>query len=206
MSTSHPKNMRRLKGRIVWFTASDTLNLTAAFPYGGTEIGFCRPATFLWGIKYSPVEAEEFGGATVEYIHMTESAVFTAVLRDYDEDMVETIFPNFASGTDDGVKKTDSTSTTSGHPVIKGQAHSGATTKQGAPLASTKAGKLLFAPDDADNHEFLVMYNALPMVNESTQLMLTASEWAEIGVVFHALPDSSGKIYQFGRRTDVSTT
>ena len=204
MGVSTPNNMRRLKGRLVW----KPTDLTAAYPYGGKQLGFCRSATFVWGIQYQPVHAEEFGGAVVENIYMSETAVLTAVLRDYDEDMVEAVFPNFASGTLDatGHKGTTSASTLSGNPVVKGHASAGATTKPGTPLASTRAQKLVFAPDDEDNHEFLMMYNVVPMVDQSAQMMLTASEWAEIGVVFQALPDSSGKLYQFGRKGDVSLT
>ena len=47
------------------------------------------------------------------------------------------------------------------------------------------------------------MYNAMPMVQEASDMKMTAAEWAEVGVVFHAIPDSTGKLYEFGRITDI---
>ena len=200
MSTSHPKNMRRLKGRVVWFEESDTANLSAAFPHGGHEMGTCRSATFLFGIRYSPIVAEEFGGASVEYVYMSESAVFSAVLRDYADDMVSNMFLNGDRGfTTAGVKNSES-----GMPAIKSSV--AGTVRPGSSLDTVKTGKLLFVPDDVDNHEFLVMYKAVPMIHEASEMRLTAADWAEIGVVFHAVPDSAGKLYQFGRKSDISLT
>ena len=195
MGTSHPRNMRRLKGRLVL----GPTDLTTTFPYGGTELGLCRSASFVFGIKYAPIQAEEFGGNAVEWVYQTESAVLSAVLREYDDDMVSSLFINGERGFE-----TDGTKTTaSGKPVIKGDIQ-GAIKPGG--VVTAKIIKLLFAPDDEDHHEFLVMYNALPMIEEASQMKLTAADWAEIGVVFHAVPDSAGKLYQFGRKTDISLT
>lgn len=203
MATSTPNKMRRLKGRLVWNPTGGTV--TGAYPYGGTQLGFCRSATFVWGIQYQPIRAEEFGGVIVDYVYQSETAVFSAVLRDYDDDMVQTIFPNFSKGFN-GVDK----QTTSGQPIITGTVKG--TTKPGSLIGEkpdgaawdSRSGKLLFAPDDEDNHEFLVIYRAVPMLDQSADLRLTAAEWAETGVVFHATPVSAGNLYQFGRKTDIS--
>ena len=192
--------MRRLKGRIVWLEESDTAKLSAAFPHGGKELGLCRTANFTFGVKYAPIRAEEFGGATVEYLYLTESAIFSAVLRDYDDDMVSAMFMNGTRGfTTAGAKNTQS-----GAPVI--QSSVTGSVKPGESLDTIKTGRLLFVPDDVDNHEFLIMYKAVPMVSEASEMRMTAADWAEIGVMFHAVPDSAGKLYQFGRKTDISLT
>ena len=84
MAAAAPNNMRRLKGKLVVSKdgedASD-FDLTAAYPYGGVELGLCRAAAFVWGIRYAPIQAEEFGGVATEYMYLSQQAVLSAVLR-----------------------------------------------------------------------------------------------------------------------------
>jgi len=208
MASSTPKNMRRLKGRLVASKATSdasSFDLTAAYPYGGVELGLCRSATFVWGIRYAPIMAEEFGGMATEYIYLGESAVLSAVLREYDDDMIKTVFHSGSDGMNDtsGAKNT-----ASGKPVIRAGLSSSVISSGVGELAPGQSAKgrhraLLFVPDDTENHEFLLMYNVLPMVQEGSEMKMTAAEWAEIGVVFQAIPDTAGKIYEFGRITDI---
>ena len=199
MAPGKPNQMRRLKGNLVL----NPDDLTAAYPYGGTELGMCRSATFVFGISYTPIQAEEFGGIVSEYVFTGESAVLSAVLREYDDDMVATVFHSGIEGENDDTSK----NTKSGKPVIKGAvgAGVGGTGQVTAGQSiNSRAVRVLFVPDDRDNHEFLVLYTAIPMVHEATEMKLTASDWAEIGVVFHAIPDAAGKLYQFGRKSDIA--
>ncbi len=212
MATSNPKNMRRLKGRLVVSKpgkdASD-FDLTAAYPHGGNELGLCRSAAFIWGIKYAPIQCEEFGGLATEFMYLSESAVLSAVLREYDDDMVKTVFHSAnegmdsSGGSDDGKKVT-----VSGKPVIRAGlsnkvVSSGIGNTYPGQLLTAQHKSILFVPDDAENHEFLLIYNAMPMVQEASDMKMTAAEWSEVGVVFHAIPDSVGKLYEFGRITDI---
>ena len=200
MATAAPNNMRRLKGKLVGSKDSEDasdFDLTAAYPYGGVELGLCRSAAFVWGIRYAPIQSEEFGGIATEFMYLSQQAVLSAVLREYDDDMVRILF----HGVTDGMNQsTGAKGTVSGKPVIKGGQAIGLSPGQ---VSTTRHRSLLFVPDDADNHEFLLLYNVMPMAQEGSDMKLTAADWAEIGVVFQAVPNSAGKIYEFGRITDI---
>ena len=201
MATAAPNNMRRLKGKLVVSkdgNAAANFDLSGAYPYNGIELGLCRSAAFVWGIRYAPIQSEEFGGIATEFMYLSQQAVLSAVLREYDDDMVRILF----HGVTDGMNQsTGAKSTVSGKPVIKAGQTIGLSPGRVSP--ATRHRSLLFVPDDADNHEFLLLYNVLPMVQEGSDMKMTAADWAETGVVFQALPDSAGKIYEFGRITDI---
>ena len=201
MAAAAPNNMRRLKGKLVVSKDGNDagdFDLTGAYPYNGIELGLCRAAAFVWGIRYAPIQAEEFGGVATEYMYLSQQAVLSAVLREYDDDMVRLLF----HGIQDGMNQsTGAKKTVSGKPVIKAGQAIGQNPGQLATAARHRA--LLFVPDDADNHEVLLLYNVLPMVQEGSDMKMTAADWAEMGVVFQAIPNSAGKIYEFGRITDI---
>ena len=189
MAVPSPQNMRRLKGKLLVATNASDFDLTAAYPYGGTEMGLCRSAAFVWGIKYAP----------------SETAVLSAVLREYDDDMIKTVFHSSNEGMNGTTGKKV---TVSGKPVVRAGlsskvATSGVGSTYPGQIVSALHKSILFVPDDTENHEFLLMYNAMPMVQEASDMKMTAAEWAEVGVVFHAIPDSTGKLYEFGRITDI---
>lgn len=205
MAAPSPQNMRRLKGKLLVATNASDFDLTAAYPYGGTEMGLCRSAAFVWGIKYAPIQCEEFGGIATEFMYLSETAVLSAVLREYDDDMIKTVFHSSNEGMNGTTGKKV---TVSGKPVVRAGlsskvATSGIGNTYPGQIVSALHKSILFVPDDTENHEFLLMYNAMPMVQEASDMKMTAAEWAEVGVVFHAIPDSTGKLYEFGRITDI---
>lgn len=182
MATADIKNIVRLRGRLV----KDPTNLSTAFPHGGTALGLARDMVFRFGFKTTFVHAEEFG-ARVETIFAGETAVFAAVLREFDKDAVSAIFPNTgASGA-----------------LIKGNA-SGSGINRAGTLLSSKSFKLLFSPTAVDHHQFVVIYKAVPMLEETAEFQMSLGDEVGIAVMFQAIPDSAGKLYQIGKKADIS--
>ena len=181
--------------RILWrFTASiikSPTDLTAAAPYGGTALGLIGDFTFQVESNNVEVQAEEFGSVVIDYVRVGEKAIITGVLRTWDDEALESIFPNTADGSGSNRK------------LIKSQVAGAGMTKPGK-LASAGSFKLLIASDAPDHNPSLLFYNAIPLVD--TQLRIASSPAAEAGlaVAFRAAPDASGKMYHMGMLEDMS--
>lgn len=187
MSSALVRKILHIPGRL----CIDPTNLALAFPHGGTAIGLTRDAECRFGIKTSLVTAEEWGGAPIEGFYTGEVAVFAFVFRSLDNDGMAAIFPNTATGS------------ATGNIVIEGRT-SGAGVDRAGTALSTKAVKLLFSPKAVDRQPMVLLRNAIPLVEETTMLQMSISEEVGIGVVFQALPDSSGKLYDVGERNDLT--
>ena len=186
MATANPRNIRRFRGRIAWAPTS----LTAAFPHGGTELGVIRDATFKPGFKYEEIRAEEYGNVPTEYVYDGSHGVFMAVLRGFDNDALSTIFPDTTTGS------------ATGDQILRADV-SGSVTLAGT-LISTNSGILVVSPNSPETEEFLVLYNAMPMVEAQAQLQYKASEEVGMAVVFGASPDATGRQWNIGKRRDLS--
>lgn len=187
MATSNPRNIRRFRGRIVWNPSS----LTSAFPHGGTEIGVVRDLVFRFGIETEEIRAEEWGNVPTEYVYTGSSAFLAAILREFDNDALDAIFPDTPTG-----------SVTS-EQTIRGAA-SGSGVTLGGTLLSGQSGVLVVSPEAPETQEFLVLYNAIPMPEEASRLQISAGEEMGIAVVFRAVPDSTHRMWHIGKRRDLS--
>ncbi len=117
-------------------------NLSAAYPYGGTELGAVHRIAVRRVAASFDVMATEYGGAVVETIQGGENWALAATLRQYDDDAVSTVFPNTALGT------------TTKRRAVKHWADAASPVRPGS-LVSSRAVKLLFAPYDVDRHRAL---------------------------------------------------
>lgn len=187
MSTALVRDVLRIPGRIV----INPTNLASAFPHGGTEMGLTRDAEMRFGISTSLVTAEEWGQAPVESVYTGESAVFAAVLREWDNDAIDNIFPNTGTGA------------TSGDRSILGRVSGGSFNRAGY-LLSNKSFILLFSPKAVDRHPMVLVRKAIPMVEETSLMRLSLAEEFGIGVVFQAIPNSTGQVYDIGKREDLT--
>jgi len=185
MATATVRDVLRIPGRLL----INPTNLNSAFPHGGTELGLTRDAEMRLGINTSLVTAEEWGQAPVEAVYTGESAVFAAVLREWDNDAISNVFPNTGTGS------------TSGDRTILGRT-SGA--NRAGYLLSNKAVVLLFSPKAVDRHPMVLVRKAVPLVEISSMLSLSLAEEFGIGVVFQALPNSAGQLYDIGKREDLT--
>src|SRR3972149_495263 len=94
MVAPNARSIIRVPGRLI----ADPTDLSAAYPYGGTELGIVRDAEFRFGVKTKLVTAEEWGGQVVEGFYAGESCVFIAVMRGYDNDMIGQVFMSTGLG------------------------------------------------------------------------------------------------------------
>lgn len=187
MTTANTRNLWRFTAAII----KSPTNLSSASPYGGTALGLIGDFVFAVENAHVEVQAEEFGGVTVDYVRMGEKAIITGVLRTWDEDAIDAIFPNTADGA------------SSNRKLIKSQVAGAGMTKPGK-LASAGSFKLLIASDAPDHNPSLLFYNAIPMMD--TQLRISSTPAAEAGmaVAFRAAPDADGKMYHMGILEDMS--
>jgi hypothetical protein len=191
MATADISEALRVPGRLI----KNPTDLTAARPGGGTDLGEVADIVFLVGQKHGVIVAEEFGGQVVEDVMAGESAVLTAVLRQFDEDALGSVFPNAAAGSVTGKRKIEyAPGKTSGGYKLPGT------------MRSTLAFKLVFWPDDVLRHRFLVLYKAMPMVDESAKLQFHMNAEVGIPVVFQGIPDTANsyRTYDIGFRRDIT--
>jgi len=192
MAAGHPRKFMRLKGKLC--KAPTSLSATA-FPHGGTALGTVADARFEFGIRGEEVHAEEFGSAVVDFIRAGDRAVFLCILREYDSDVVSTIFPNTVAGASSGKQK-----------VVGrvSEATTGATAVKAGALASDNSVALYLSPDSPEHHFGLYIPIAIPLVAESAALQFKVGVESGIAMVFHASPDSDGRLYELGLPEDLN--
>jgi hypothetical protein len=182
MATAATRNILRIPGRL----CADPTDLTLAFPHGGTALGIARDMEFRFGYKTSVATAEEWGGVVNKVFYTGETCIMGAVLRDFDPDMIKKVFPNVATAA-------------TGDVTINNDINTG--NRAGFDLV---AFKLLFSPKSVDRHPHILIYNAIPALDESAQLSLSLGEEIGIGAVFHGSPDSTGRVYSVGLRDNLT--
>ncbi len=185
MASPDPRKViRGLTGSL----CTDPTDLDAAFPHGGTAIGLTRDMVFTPGERAVLIHAEEFGNVVREGFRVQDSPVFTAVLRQWDDDGVAAIYPDTATGD-------------SGRTLIRSRANTNAN-RSGTKL-SASAVKLLFSPDSPDQHPFIIIYKAIPVLTDS---MIEPDMRKELGfsVGFYGIPDASYRLAYAGFRADIS--
>jgi len=187
MAISNPRNIRRFRGRLVW----NPTDLAATFPHGGTEIGVVRDLIFRFGIETEEIRAEEWGNVPTEYVYTGSSAFLAAILREFDNNALDAIFPDTPTGS------------ATGDQTIRG-AVSGSGVTFGGTLLSTQSGILAVSPESPETQEFLILYNAIPMPDEASRLQISAGDELGIAVVFRAVTDSTDRLWNIGKRRDLS--
>lgn len=165
-------------------------NLSAASPYGGTQLGAARSFEIDFLDDEILVPGEEWRGATTEAIEVQRGLIFYCLMRSFDASGLATIFPNTSTGSSTGTKGIDGgvqSTVRSGH------------------LRSTRAVKLLFAADDASKRSVLI-YKAMPIILPGHRTQFTILGESAIGMAWHALPDTanSGRTYQIKRLADLA--
>lgn len=173
----------RNRGRI----CINPTDLATAYPHGGTDLGLVRACAVRFGHVYSLIKAEEWGIEVVEGIDGGEAVALATILRGADDNAINTVHANTTLGA------------VSGHRVIQGPGNNRA-----GHLLSSRSVVLCFSPDDLDNHEMVLLYKALPMLDEAAELALSTSEDLETSAVFVGIRDGSSRVYKVGHRKDLS--
>lgn len=163
-------------------------SLSTAYPHGGTAIGTCghvnlRPYTFAL-----PITAEEFGGSPSDFVYGGEGWVLEATLREFDADALSMMFPIYVAGAQGG-------------PVLRADANSSV---RAGSLLGDLAKVIVFTPDNADDHPWLIVRRAVPMIDETAMIALRASEEVGVSFLWSCTPDSDGKQFELGKRRDLT--
>jgi hypothetical protein len=187
MAVGNPRNFFHLDGRLC-ITPTD---LSQAFPHGGTALGEIKLGYFAFNPQYESVEAEEHGQAKVEWMATRQTAAMVVVLREYDKDAITTLFPNVAAGAGSGAQ------------VISGGTFGSTIVKPGS-LASDKAVKLLFSPRSFNYHPGIILYQAIPLLQETGQLGLALNVEFGFPAIFYATPRNDGLLYKIGKLEDLT--
>ena len=187
MSTADLHQSLTSPGRLV----INPTDKTAAFPYGGTQIGEVREVRAVITGGWFDVEAEEYGGAIVESVWSGENVAIGCYLRQFDETAVAAVFPNTkTTGTSKRVAVTHWSDAAS--PVRPGH------------LLSSRSVKLLFVPFDVDRVRCVYFSRALPRTNESVALQKALGVREEIPALFLAIPSTTSKVYQIDFLRDLT--
>jgi hypothetical protein len=182
MSAPNVNNIYRSPGRLV----KNPTNLSAVYPHGGTELGVVRDMAFKANIKTANMVAEEFG-RPVEVLFMGEEAAFAGVLRTWDNDLMAALF--YGTQTD-----------THGDVGLVGNAK---TYRPGYPL-TRKGIVLLFSPTAVDRQKHILIYNAVPVVDEAFEMKNSINEEFGCPFFFQAIPDAIGRTYSIDLRANLS--
>ena len=173
---------------------ADPTSLASVAGYG-TCLGYVKDLEFQFRKRNQPITAEEWGGKIVDQIDLGSEAVIAGVLRGTDPDALGKVFPNTATG-----------STSYGRLVKLSAAGDD---RAGRSLFGS-AFKLLFVPDDTDRGEFIVIYKAIPLVEEQASMAIRLGTEMGIAVAFMGAPDTATgttkAVAQIGRKEAISLT
>lgn len=184
MTLSATPTLIRAPGRLV---ISPT-DLTAAFPYGGTELGSVRQVTWTRFSVDFAIIAEEFG-MPVEYNQAGEAWGISAFMRGQDDDFVSTLFPNASAGT-----------------VSQHQGYTWPGTNKAGSWRSADGVKLLFAPFNTTDVNAIILYRGIPLQEDAARMALDWGDEFGVPVVFMGILDTGGNGGQWRRLKDITVS
>ena len=183
MATPDTTKIYRVPGRL----CINPTNLGTAFPHGGTAIGVASQMRIVTGLEEARITAEEFSGQAVEAVLGKRDFFMSALLRQWDNDAIATLFGS------------DATTGASGDKVINWPG-----TDRGGYQLSARSVKLCFTADRVTEHPSLLIYKAVPLYAEAEALRLTVLAELAMPVVFLGLRDGSSRVASMGLLSDLS--
>lgn len=153
------------------------INPTTVDPVDGTLLGLKQSVTLRYEERRISNTAEEFGGEAADDVFLGIEWRIAFALRGFDNDAIQALFPNTSITTTTNTNK-------------RGVNYPGSELRVGQSW-STKAVKLLFVPDDPDQHG-VYFRSAIPLT-EPTPLVIAFGRPNEalIAVAFKALRDET---------------
>ena len=178
----------RIPGRLAY----GCTDLTTAWPHGGTGLGFTSRVEVVRDGPLEEIPDGAHGVLTKDLVYGGERVSLNGILRDWDADALGQVFPNVATGG------------TTGFPLIQG----GGTVRAGY-LYSTRVTVVVFTPQslidgNEDIHEMVVLYAALPHVEQQARMMLDLQGERAVPVSYVATARAAGDTYEIGRRRDLT--
>ncbi len=184
MTSPLARNHLRIPGTLI----KDPTDLSAASPYGGTELGNTEGVLFRPSSEFYVQTAEEWGSQPVDVFHGGYPLFLGATLRGLDNDALAAIFPDTV------------TASPSGETSVRFRVTAG---RAGTQL-STLGMILLFEPRAALRHKAIILRDAIPVVAEDAEIALSMSREVGISVVFYGRPDSSNRVAEMGLIGDLA--
>ena len=157
------------------------------FPHGGTDLGEALRIEYVAEQSTRPIIGEEYGGEPLDYIVRHQSPYLLCLMRGFPTEMMQLAFP--------GGSGSGSTATVS---------YPGAAAADAGYLASTRSVKLLFSPQETTNQLAIVLYEAVPLFDESARMQMMITEELGMAVVFRALRTSGDAVCQIARLGSIS--
>lgn len=182
MATPNVRDILRVPGKL----CINPTNLTAAFPHGGTALGIVHDVAIRLEQPCQYITAEEYGNQKIEGVIVTSGCSLGFILRGWDNDCLNRLFPNTFLGGVTGKR----------YIVDPG------TIRPGERLTS-RAVVLLFSPDDPNRHPMFEMFSAVPAVDETREIQMRMDEDFGIPVIFHGLRSVGDALYKFGFAHDL---
>ncbi len=173
----------RAPGRIV----VEPTDLSAAYPYGGTEVGKTNACVLEPRGTGFRVMSEGLGEAT-DVLEASNQFVFTCFVRGWDDDAVE----KFLS---DGQEQ--------GTATLHRMWQSPGSVTPGAS-ALGRALKLLFVPDDVVHVPALLVYRGVPQWTEGSKLAFQRGEELGIPIALDCIRDECDRILVVGLLDDLT--
>jgi hypothetical protein len=187
VATPNVRDLLFIPGRL----SVNPSNLNSAYPHGGTGLGLTRGLAIKLNSVYDPeavITQEERGGEISDFVHQGEGAVLSCVLHSWDAEALNRLFPNTAAGA----------------VTQKRQVSAPGSVRAGA-RASSRSVVLVFTPDSPDHHPMFILRRALPALQTSNEINLRLDREAGIAAIFVGIRDTSGRLYDFGMRHDLTT-
>lgn len=186
MSARDVEQVLRVGGQV----AFGVTDLATAWPHGGTGLGVVSYAVVMPNRK-TEIERgadDKFAGQVVGLHHAGESWTIGLSLRQWADDVLTAIFRNYITA-GSGNKVLVDAIQMGGSALVPGQ---------DVPTL----GNLLFTANNPD-HPCVLFYDVRPVIEETSELMMTAINELQVDVVFQAL--STGvKMYQMGKLADLT--
>lgn len=159
---------------------------TSAPNYGGTVLGTIQAFAIERITRSDGITGEEFGGELVDSVYLGEEIIVTAELRVWDVDGLTAFFPNIAAGTG----------------TIPNISYPG--TIEAGDLWTDKGSVLMYVPDDVTAHPALVVFNALPIPEDSQQLTFSHFDDLFVDITFVGVRNAANKVYVIADLQDIA--
>lgn len=175
----------RAPGRVV----ADPTDLTIAYPYGGTEVGFTKTCVLQPLSTTFKVRAESLA-ETTDVTEPGNEYAFACIARGSDDDAWAKFFAD-----------NHSVGSVSGHAMFKVPGGN-----EPGSSALPRSVILLFVPDDLIHVPAILVYRGIPEFPEGAEIPFQRVEEFGLPISVHCVRDTNNLILAVARFSDLSLT
>jgi len=163
-------------------------NLGAVAPYGGKYVGHTKSVALVTTRNLTRIDDEGLGEAS-DILESRTQYVFSCVLRGFDDDAIELLFPGHHS-----------TGAVSGRAVFQSPS-----SRLPGRSALSRGVKILIVPDDVDNMPACLLHRVVCEAADQSQLEWSAQQEFGMTISGQCLRGASvSRILDVGRLADLS--